>query len=99
MYNDVLLDKRVGVYCCEDLDVSDAERIHVDTGGDHIFIDAVEEMDVRSRAEIEAKRQELREYDDYDDMSPSGQQLRYKHQGWLDALLWVLGNDTLREEP
>lgn len=51
----------------------------------------------RDADDIEAKIDELRAYNDYSH-GPRGDNLKYKHQGWIDALRWVLGSD-LGEEP
>lgn len=51
----------------------------------------------RTDGEVHGKIDELWAYDDYS-QGPRGKNLKYKHQGWIDALRWVLGND-LPEEP
>lgn len=51
----------------------------------------------RDAGDIEAKIDDLRAYNDYSH-GPRGNNLKYKHQGWIDALRWVLGSN-LGEEP
>ena len=51
----------------------------------------------RSPDRIQRKIDELRAYNDYRN-GPKGRDARYKHQGWIDALQWVLGSD-LGEQP
>jgi len=51
----------------------------------------------RTADEIEDKIEELIRYDDYR-RGPRGDNLKYKHQGWIDALRWVLGSD-MGEQP
>lgn len=51
----------------------------------------------RTSEEIDDKINQLRAYDDYG-RGPRADNLKYKHQGWIDALRWVLGSD-MGEEP
>lgn len=51
----------------------------------------------RTTEEIIEKIDQLREFSDYG-RGPSADNLRYKHQGWIDALRWVLGSE-MGEEP
>lgn len=51
----------------------------------------------RTTEEIIKKIDQLREFSDYG-RGPKADYLRYKHQGWIDALRWVLGNE-IPEEP
>ena len=51
----------------------------------------------RTAEQIEEKINELRAYNDYS-RGPRGDNLKYKHQGWIDALRWILGSN-LGEEP
>lgn len=50
----------------------------------------------RSPEEIESKIDELYAYDDYSH-GPRGDNKKYKHQGWIDALRWIQGTDTVEE--
>ena len=52
---------------------------------------------VKTAEQIQAKINELQRYDDYSH-GPRGENKRYKHQGWIDALRWVLGHN-FGEEP
>jgi hypothetical protein len=51
----------------------------------------------RTPEEIDQKIEELVKYSDYK-RGPRGDNLKYKHQGWVDALRWVRGSD-MGEEP
>lgn len=53
--------------------------------------------DPRSPEQLQAKIDELWSYDDYSH-GPRGENLRYKHQGWIDALQWAMGQSD-RSEP
>lgn len=45
---------------------------------------------VKTAEQIQAKINELQAYNDYK-RGPRGDNLKYKHQGWIDALQWVIG--------
>lgn len=50
----------------------------------------------RSAEEIAEKIDEMWAYDDYS-TGPKGENQRYKHQGFINALRWVLGSDIFEE--
>lgn len=51
---------------------------------------------VKTGEDIQEKIEELRAYDDYG-IGPAADNLKYKHQGWIDALQWVLGQNPYEE--
>lgn len=48
------------------------------------------------KQQIEEKIDELWDYDEYE-WGPEGARLKYKHQGWIDSLNWVLGRNQYDE--